>query len=96
MKTIFFQLLFVACFLTSCTSGGGGSESSSVLDPVKEIIGDLIGTTPADVKATELEVVALQKTVSTEPGYQITPDDQDFLMSEALIDEASEIKAWVK
>lgn len=96
MKTTFFQILFTIGLLTSCSAGGGGSDSSSVLEPVKEIIGDLIGTTPTDVKNTQLEVLALQKTASTEPGYQITPDDQDFLISEALIDDAAEIKAWVK
>lgn len=95
MKTKIFPVYFVILVLTACTSGGN-SDAGSVLDPVKEIIGDLIGTTPADVKITQLEVSAIQKAVSSEPGYQITSDDQDLLMSEALIDDSSEIQAWVK
>lgn len=95
MKTPLFKLSFViVLLLTSCT-GGGGSEGvgSSILDPVKEIIG---GGTPADVKQTQTEVIEIQKTINNDPPYQITADDQDFLMSESIIDDQSEIKSWVK
>jgi hypothetical protein len=82
--------------VTGCTGSGGSDSGPSSLQPVKEIVGDIIGTTPADVKSAQKEVQNLQQQLNQDPNYEILNEDQELLLSESLIDDASEIKGWVK
>lgn len=86
---------FVVLILTACT-GGGGSDAGSIVEPVKEIIGDIIGTTPADVKNVQKKVQTLQQNSNQDPNYLLSKEEQELLLTESLIDDPSEIKDWVK
>lgn len=91
---MYLSLLVAVIFLQSCTAGGGAAPS--VLTPVKEIINDLIGSEPPEVKKAQEQVVVIKNTLNSDIDYQITIEDQNLLTEESLLDDESEIKTWVK
>ena len=94
MKTLILGIIF--CLgLSSCTGAGGG-DAPSITEPIKEIVGDIIGNTPTEVKNAQKQVQDVQQNMNLDANYQLSVDDQDFLLSESLIDDQSEIKSWVK
>lgn len=82
----------LACFvillaLSSCTQGGG----SSLADSIK----DVLNPDPS-LSTAENQINQIQKNINQDATYALTNDDVAELKSEGLLQDESEIKAWLK
>ncbi len=84
-------LFFVTVGLSSCTQSGNSSAFSSVTDAVKDII-----SPDSSVNTVEKQVAEIQKKINQDVNYALTQEDIQFLQSQGLVADNSELMAWVK
>ena len=63
----------------------------SIADAVKDII-----SPDPSVNTAEKQVAEIQKKLNQDEAYALTQEDVQFLQSQGLVSDSSELKAWVK
>lgn len=75
-----------------CTDSGG---SSSMVGSIADAVKDIISPDPS-VNTAEKQVAEIQKKLNQDEAYALTKEDIQFLQSQGLVSDSSELKAWVK
>ena len=92
-KIVVFCLL-LNIFLVGCTSSSS-SDTSGPLSSIGDAIKDIVNPDPS-VSTAEKQIAEIQKKLNQEESYALTQSDIQFLQSQGLVTDGSEIKAWVK
>lgn len=78
--------------MVGCTSSSG---SSSLVGSITDAVKDIISPDPS-VNTAEKQVSEIQKKLNQDEAYALTQEDVQFLQSQGLMADGSELKAWVK
>lgn len=88
---IFFLIYFTSIsILTSCTQSDG-SAPSKISDSINDVLNP--DSTLTDAKN---QIAEVQKKLNQDSTYALTQEDYQLLQNEGLVENNSDLKAWVK